>query len=225
MRKILSLILSILMIFTLSVPTFAATNNNTIENGIEYLTIYDEVNNTVQAAQKIIATGEIVYGPTIYVGSDTYAIAGSARVIGADIHQDTFLNFEYDIWETNPREWNLERPNGIFNQYYFRVYQNASNESYLRTWKDDVDTLNAEEFAAIGLVGLAGYNIVKAAIESHAALASGGLLSAAAIKSIKDAIKSTTAAAVAVGALCSAYNNCVLSYNDVLNHTDNIHYE
>ena len=87
-----------------------------------------------------------------------------------------------------------------------------------------MDTLNAEELAAIALVGLAGYNIVKAAIESHAALASGGLLTAAAIKSIKDAIKSTAAATVAVGVLCTAYNNCVLSYNDVLNHTDNIHY-
>ena len=94
----------------------------------------------------------------------------------------------------------------------------------LRDYKDDVDALNAAELAAIPLISLAAFNIVKAAIASHAAVASGGTLSPAAIKSIQSAIKATGAAAVSVGVVCSCYNNCALSYKYALNHTDNIHY-
>lgn len=108
--------------------------------------------------------------------------------------------------------------------YNFRVYQNDSNYDELRSWKSDVDALNAAEWAAIPLIGMAGYNIVQAAITSHAAIASGGVLTPAAIASIKVAGKWTSAAGVAVGLVCSTYNDCTLSYKQVLNKTDNIHY-
>jgi len=71
---------------------------------------------------------------------------------------------------------------------------------------------------------MAGYNIVKAAIESHAAIASGGILTPVAIASIKSVGTWTASAAVAVGVVCSTYNNYALSYKNVLNNTDNYHH-
>jgi hypothetical protein len=220
MKKFLSLMLSVVMSFTLAIPAFAADTTETAE----YLTIYNEEKNTVQAVIHNTITDEYIYGPEVEVESTVDTPTPAA--LGADVHQDTFLNFEYDIWydTQNGDEWNLERPKEIFSQGYFKTYQNDDNYSMLRDYKNDVDALNAAELAAIPLISLAAFNIVKAAIASHAAVASGGTLSPAAIKSIQSAIKATGAAAVSVGVVCSCYNNCALSYKYALNHTDNIHY-
>lgn len=218
-KKFLSAILSLSLIFSLAAPAFAAEP----EGNITYTTVINEENQTVQAILENTVTGEITYGPVVSYAEETSA---TPLVFGADIHQDTFLNFEYDIWTTNPREWNLERPSqDFFGQYYFRCYENSSNAEYLRTWKDDVDALNSAEWAAIPLIGMAGFNIVKAAIASYAAITTGGVLTAGAIASIKAAGKWSASAAIAVGVVCSTYNNCALSYSDVLNHTDNYHYD
>jgi hypothetical protein len=224
MKKFLSIMLSVAMIFSMSATAFAADDTQKyIEDGIQYLSIYNEEKGTVQAVQKNIETGECVYGPEIAVNENINA-GNISRVIGADIHQDTFLNFEYDIWETSPREWNLERPASIFSQEYFRCYENSSNRSELNDWKDDVDALNAQEWVVIGGIGVSAYQTVKAYIESHAAIASGGILTAAAIDSIKDACVALGATGVAIGLLCTTYNNCAMSFVNVMEETDNIHY-
>lgn len=133
---------------------------------------------------------------------------------------------EYDIWydTANGDEWNLERPAEIFSQQYFKTYQNNSNYDMLRDYKEDVDNLNAAEWAAIPLIGVAAFNVVKAAIVSHAAVASGGTLTPAAIASIKSAVTATGAAGVAIGLVCSTYNDCAISFKYALNNTNNIHY-
>lgn len=227
MKKLISVFLTVVMLLSMSLTAFAAENEpQYIENGIEYITVHDEVNNTVQAIQRNVVTGECVYGPLISVPfASEIEHTPMPAVFGSDIHQDTFLNFEYDIWETNPREWNLERPTSIFDQAYFRCYQNDSNRSELNDFKEDVDALNAQEWVVIGGIGLTAYNVVKAYIESHAAIASGGILTAAAIDSIKDACVSLGATTVAIGLLCTTYNNCAMSYKDALYATDNIHYD
>lgn len=172
-----------------------------IENSIQYISIYKEEKGTVQAAQKNIETGECVYGPEITV-NENINDENMNRVIGADIHKDIFLNFEYDIWEISPREWNLERPASISIQEYFRCYKNSSNRSELNDWKDDVDALNAQEWVVIGGIGVFAYQTVKAYIESHVAIASGGILTAATIDSIKDGCVALGAIGIAIGLLC-----------------------
>ena len=227
-KRLCAAILSAVMMFSVvSTSAFAVENEpKYVENGIEYITVHDDENNTVQAIQRDVATGECVYGPVISVPSASeIEQTPMPTVLGSDVHQDTFLNFEYDIWESDPREWNLERPTSIFNQAYFRCYQNSSNRSELNDFKEDVDALNAQEWVVIGGIGLTAYNTVKAYIESHAAIASGGILTVAAIDSIKDACASLGATSVAIGLLCTTYNNCAMSYKDALNATDNIHYE
>lgn len=225
-KKLVSVVMATAMIIGGSVNAFAAESPRFVDsNNIEYITIYNEENNTVQAVQKNHTTGECIYGPVISVNSNAENPEHDTNAARANkIHQDTFLNFEYDIWESNPREWNLERPNGVFDQYYFKCYENSSNSSELSDWKDDVDALNAQEFVVIGAVGVSAYEIIKAAIISHAAIASGGILTAEAIDSIKDAVVSTGATGVAIGLLCTCYNNCAMAYQDVFNATDNKHY-
>ncbi len=222
MKKFISILLPLTLVFILSVPAFAIELESS--DNIEYLTVYDEASHSVRAVKHNTITGEYIYGPSISVNDSDTNIEPTA--LGADVHQDTFLNYEYDIWfnTQSGNEWNLERPNEVFSQAYFKTYQNENNYDMLREYKSDVDSLNAAEWAAIPLIGVAGFNIVKAAITSHAALASGGVLSAAAIASIKSAVTATGAAGVAIGLVCSTYNDCAISYKNVLNNTDNIHY-
>ena len=120
MKKIVSAILSICLLVSVTTTAFAADISNQkvasiVENGIEYITLYDQENHTVQAIHKNIDTGESVYGPVISTITSTdinndNEIAPAA----AKIHQDTVLSFEYDIWLTTPNEWRLERPDGVF---------------------------------------------------------------------------------------------------------------
>lgn len=227
MKRFVSMMLAFVTVLTMTTVVFAQEPMGFVdENGIEYSTIYDKENNTVQAVLRDTNTGKYTYGPVVAVGVDTE----NPGQVGAEprakkIHQDTFLNFEYDIWDTNPREWRLERPNGIFSQYYFMCYENSSNSSELEDWKDDVDALNAQEFVVIGAVGLSVYEVVKAAITTHAAVATDGLLSGAAIDSIKNAVAAVGATGVAIDLLCTIYNNCAMSYKDVWKATDNYHYD
>ena len=172
MKKLLSIILCFTLILSLSATAFAAELDNAyVEDNIEYLTIYDEENNTVQAVQRNIITNECVYGPVITI--EDISQVPQTTALGADVHQDTFLNFEYDIWYDTAHgdEWNLERPNEMFSQQYFKTYQTTANYDMLRAYKSDVDDLNAAELAAIPVIGVAAFNIVKAAIVSHAAVA------------------------------------------------------
>lgn len=160
-KKLISIFLAFCLILGMNVTAFASTPL-TQSNEVEYLTIIDEEKGTVQAVRRNTVTGESIYGPLISVNNKTenpykYGVSTRAK----KIHQDTFLNYEYDIWETSPREWNLERPNTVFNQYYFKVYENASNKSELRNWKSDVDALNAQEWAVIGGVGLSVFNSIR----------------------------------------------------------------
>lgn len=218
MKRLLSIILSLSMFGSFPVTAFAAEPVSNTSDLIEYSTIYDEVNNTVQAVQYNTTTCEYQYGPVIAIESaDESEMSPSA--LGADVHQDTFLNFEYDIWYGSPNEWRLERPDGAFAQYYFKVYETDSNLSYLNDWKDDVNNLNAQEWAVLGGLGLSVFNVVKAAIISHAAIASGGILTAGAIEAIKDAAVSAGGTAVGVGLLCTTFNDCNRSYLAVADHS------
>lgn len=229
-EKISSLVIAIIMVLQLSAVTFANENNvKNIENGIEYLTVYNKANQTVQAIQHYIEKDEFVYGPVIQVDSmspNSVQLKSSLRSWGPNVHQDTFLNFEYDIWyrSGSKDEWSLQRPSSVFSQNYFKVYENNSNRDLLNNWKRDVDALNAQEWAVIGGVGLSIFNIVKAAIISHAAVATGGTLTAAAIDSIKDSAVAAGGTAIGIGFLCTTYNNCARSYRVIYNNTDNIHY-
>lgn len=70
---------------------------------------------------------------------------------------------------------------------------------------------------------MATFKILRAAVVSHAAISSGGALTTQAINSIISAIGATSAAGVAIGVVCSTYNDCNISYKKAFNDTNNIH--
>ena len=122
MKKIISILLALSMLFSLNTVAFAAESGTTDElqiveeNGtrtvslndgeLTYIVTYDTVNNTICVAQKDNNTGLVEYG-TVESTEITENSLVSAR---SKIHQDTFCNYEYDIYTGSPNEWNLERP-------------------------------------------------------------------------------------------------------------------
>lgn len=188
----------------------------------EYTTVFDTTNSTIQVFAKDISTNIVSVGAKVVSNEEEFLPENSPRSF--TIHQDTFTNFEYDIWAYNPQEWRLERPNGAFSQYYFKVYENSSNSSSLNEWFNAVNTLNDREWEAIASCSLALVSDAAAGFISGMAIASGGILSPAAITSIATAVGATgvgIAKIVAVGTQCNA---ALLAYSNVMRTSDNFHY-
>lgn len=241
MKKNLALVLSLVILSSSFNTVYASSNSNqtyktnqieldgitvttTIENKVEHIVEHNSIKNTVKAGTKNLITGEIIYGPEIEL--DTIEIKQQESNISTQratkIHQDTFLNYEYDIW-TNNLEWLLQRPKGVFKQSSFKTYENKSNSTELATWKSSVDSLNDQEWIVIGAATTSIFSIIKAAMISKAAIATGGILTRAATASIIKASGAVGTTAILVGSLITKFNNCTLSYNAVKKATNNIH--
>ncbi len=241
MKKVLSVMLAIVMLLTMSVTAFAADNISNdanasavkIEenNGVRiatysdetttYIVTYDTVNNTICVSQKDIATGVVTNGTTV----STIATTAEVQAASSTIHQDTFSNYEYDIYTGNPNEWNLERPDDDGSgQRYFMVYENSSNEDELDEWFDAVNALNDKEWEAVSGYGVALVTSAAAGFISGMAVASGGILTPGAITAIVAATGATGAAAVLLTQIGTCCNVCRMAYQDVYNATDNMHF-
>ena len=197
MKKIISILLALSMLFSLNTVAFAAESGTTDElqiveeNGtrtvslndgeLTYIVTYDTVNNTICVAQKDNNTGLVEYG-TVESTEITENSLVSAR---SKIHQDTFCNYEYDIYTGSPNEWNLERPKETGSgQNYFMVYENSSNSSQLDSWFNAVNSLNDKEWQAVSSYGVALVTSAAAGFISGMAVASGGILTPGAITAI-----------------------------------------
>ena len=173
MKKIISILLALSMLFSLNTVAFAAESGTTDElqiveeNGtrtvslndgeLTYIVTYDTVNNTICVAQKDNNTGLVEYG-TVESTEITENSLVSAR---SKIHQDTFCNYEYDIYTGSPNEWNLERPKETGSgQNYFMVYENSSNSSQLDSWFNAVNSLNDKEWQAVSSYLPVAYKMV-----------------------------------------------------------------
>lgn len=241
MKKLISVALVVAMLLSMSVTASAAENSDTSflpavqvsevdgirtatysDDKTTYIVTYDMLNNTVRVAQKDIESGVITYGST----ESTLMNDSGVDVASSTIHQDTFCNFEYDIYVGNPNEWNLERPddNDGSGQLYFMVYENSSNEEELDTWFDAVNALNDKEWEAVSDCGLAIVSAAAAGFVSGMAVASGGILTAGAISTIVAAAGATGAAATTIAQIGTCCNVCRLAYNDVYIATDNMHF-
>jgi hypothetical protein len=115
--------------FNLSVYEVAGIRTSvTRDKTSQYIVVYDSVKNTMQVSIKNVKTGLIVEGEAIE------AIAAQRPLLAkGTIHQDTFSNYEYDVYTGSPNEWNCERPNGN-GQGYFMTYENNSNTTQLNNY-------------------------------------------------------------------------------------------
>ena len=237
MKKIISILLALSMLFSLNTVAFAAESGTTDElqiveeNGtrtvslndgeLTYIVTYDTVNNTICVAQKDNNTGLVEYG-TVESTEITENSLVSAR---SKIHQDTFCNYEYDIYTGSPNEWNLERPKETGSgQNYFMVYENSSNSSQLDSWFNAVNSLNDKEWQAVSSYGVALVTSAAAGFISGMAVASGGILTPGAITAIVAATGATGTAAVLLTQVGTQCNVCLRAYWNVYNATDNMHF-
>lgn len=236
-EKIISILLALSMLFSLNTVAFAAESGTTDElqiveeNGtrtvslndgeLTYIVTYDTVNNTICVAQKDNNTGLVEYG-TVESTEITENSLVSAR---SKIHQDTFCNYEYDIYTGSPNEWNLERPKETGSgQNYFMVYENSSNSSQLDSWFNAVNSLNDKEWQAVSSYGAALVTSAAAGFISGMAVASGGILTPGAITAIVAATGATGTAAVLLTQVGTQCNVCLRAYWNVYNATDNMHF-
>lgn len=240
MKKVISIVLSLVMLLSMSVTAFAAESNLSTANSVvqvvdtngvrtatysdsttTYIVTYDTVNNTICVAHKDIETGTVTYGSTVSTNIST----AITRAASSTVHQDTFSNYEYDIYTGNPNEWNLERPDDDGKgQRYFMVYENSSNEEELDAWFDAVNALNNKEWEAVSSYGVALVTSAAAGFISGMAVASGGILTPGAITAIVAATGATGAAAVLLTQIGTCCNVCRMAYQDVYNATDNMHF-
>lgn len=188
----------------------------------EYTTVYNTINNTIQVFAKDISTNKISSGTLM--STDTNKILSDLTSTRSTIHQDTFSNFEYDIWTGEENEWNLERPSGAFSQYYFMVNENDSNDEELDEWYSAVNNLNDKEWEAVATCSLALVKTAAAGFISGMAASSSGILSVAAIKSIVEATEAAGDGVVALERVGACCNDCLLTYMDVYDSTDNMHF-
>ena len=184
----------------------------------EYTTVFNTVDNTIQVFAKNLLTNVVSAGVLVSTDIDTKITLQTV------IHQDTFSNFEYDIYTGNPNEWNLERPSGAFSQYYFMVYENSSNEAELDKFYNGVNTLNDREWDAVAAYSLALVTTAASGFISGMAVASGGILTPAVIASIVAATGATGNAAVALARIGTSCNDCLRAYMEVYHATDNMHF-
>jgi len=193
------------------------------DGAITYVVEYDTINETICVSQVDNVTKITTYGTV--ESTSTPSVMLSPASIQSTIHQDTFCNYEYDIYTGNPNEWNLERPQETGSgQYYFRVYENSSNTNQLDKWFDAVNTLNDKEWQVVTSYGVALVTSAAAGFISGMAVASGGILTPGAITAIVAATGATGTAVTLLTQVGTQCNVCLRAYWNVYNATNNIHY-
>ena len=70
----------------------------------EYTVVYNQIDNTIQLNVKDLKTGTVSRGSVESINKDT---TNPIMQLASNVHQDTFCNFEYDVWFCSQDEWNL----------------------------------------------------------------------------------------------------------------------
>ncbi|MGL5254199.1 MAG: geobacillin-26 family protein [Brevinema sp.] len=194
MKKLLSMILSLAMVFSLSAIAFAASPTNqynaiiledtaskTISQASDDQFIYTVTKDKIAGTMQVTTTEKATN--TVDVG----AVVASAEFMDkptpyASLNENTFTNYEYTKTYGNPNTWELRRPDGsLAGTYYFKTYEViGKNDGYITTFKNAVDTINSKEGEMVITLGITGLGDIVAAATSAGAIASGGVLTPAA---------------------------------------------
>ena len=169
-KSIIAIVLSLSMVFTLSLPAFASEGINVIETASERIAVSEEngkineaifdkinfvltVNIYSKSDNSLIESTQTDLSSIYSIGEDVlrnqydnYGITPFASVISSE---NTFCNFEYTRYSDNT--WELRRPQAnTLNWYYKNVTQNDNNKDNLLLYKASVEKINVLEFTVIG---------------------------------------------------------------------------
>lgn len=241
MKRIVSILLSLVMLLTMvpsafatesvvKIPGLSVSRSASIgiasDSEYEYISILDMEKGTAQAVIRSIQTGEYSYGPVVVIDSITRSDDSNnpslfPLAMSPTSHQDTFSNYEYDIWEmVEDTEWRLERPKDEIRQYYFMTIQVSKNWDELLNFRNCVDDLNDIELALIGDVGMTTVKAIIALATSLAAKTTYGALSPVAWDSVADAVQTGISAYGTFTSFCDIYNSTAKAYSDAFEVSD-----
>lgn len=229
MKKFLSAILALTMVFAMSATAFAAeptdqyntiilqdTESKTVsqasDNQFIYTVTKDKIAGTMQVTTTEKATNTVDVGAV--VASTEFTNQPTTR---ASLKENTFTNYEYTKTYGNPNTWELRRPDGsLFGTHSFKTYEIVGkNDGYIAKFKNAVDTINSKEGEIVITLGIAGLGDIVAAATSAGAVASGGVLTPAAWTAIL--------AAAGLNAnylrVCQDYDNACKNAYDAYNDT------
>ena len=244
MKKIIALVLSLAMVFTLSMPAFAAetvSSNNTqmipeveVEevNGVrtaissddyaEYTISFDRNAMSLSIVIKELSTGTetstTVYASDIELMSLTRA---SSSVYTTSL-------YAYERTKSSTRtEWYLQRPKQASEgegSFYFKCWENNSNSSELDEFKKAVETLSQKEAELTAAAGvLSGTMLVTGVLGLFISAGTAGL-AAPAVAALIASIGLTGPAAIAANAVALQCNTCFEKIENVYYATDNMHF-
>lgn len=163
--------------------TTAINVSNNIRLGITkestyiYIVENNEEQNTVTLLKKDYQ-GNVIFNEVFNTKEEPFEpqVEGiSTRA--ASKKQNTFSDYEYTVWYTDPTEWELRIPGGSF-----RTYETNHNRNYINSFYNAVEKINSLELKYISTVGLQGLTMVLVAIATGgiAALISGAAIGGAA---------------------------------------------
>lgn len=236
MKRLISLFLAICLSFAtvpmafasespITVPGLTVSSDAEISSAMDeenvYYFIYDWENGTAQAVVENRQTGELFYCPVVGFDSisadDDETTNVPSRSSSPTYHQDTFSNFEYDIWEgVIDSDWLLQRPRDEFRQYEFMTFEDSDNRSELVNFRRCVDSLNDQELYVIAVVGDFVLKSIVAGMTSAAAYSTYGVLSPAAVTALLEAYDASDPAFESLHYLADLYNSCAYAYFDAL---------
>lgn len=132
----------------------------------KYIATLIKTSNTVTLEKIDKATLETVSINTYPLNTKPHSKDTEITTMAASSYENTFSNYEFTIWYTNPIKWELRRPNGILNTYYFQTYETSRNRDALLAFQSKVYEINDIEWEYIASVGLEALTGVIGAILS-----------------------------------------------------------
>lgn len=237
-RKIVSLLLVLGILFSLSVPAFASEVSETAgdeivlvqeENGVrtviardhknEYTVVYDLSSGTITFTERNILT-DVESSATVSV-YDVQVQRSVERAV--TVTQDTDSGFLYSKTTGSPNQWRLERPklkDEGSGRFYFKCDEDSSNKSYLDAFMSAVTTLANNEATLENKAGVAKFTAFITGVLAGFAAGTGGTLAGTAISALVTTIGLTGAAKEAAEVVANQCNVCMSAYFDVFNNSD-----
>lgn len=182
MKKLLTIMLSLVMLFTMSATVFAAESSVNTISGIvitedsesvrvaevvdeeyRYVFTYDKGNNTMTSERfnldnELEVTAVVnVNDETIYDSKTNTTV--STRAVITSKYTESIYGYEYA--NSNPKEWKLTRAKYAYESndagYYFKAKQTATNKSDLDNFRIAVDKIASKESTLKVQVGITAF--------------------------------------------------------------------
>lgn len=181
MKKIISLVLSLVMLMSISVTAFASETQALADVGMTieetettriaraydgdtlYVSTLDKVSNTMtterfspDGTRNAVATVDLNQN---IISAIDYTTGETTRA--TTVSKTTESKYAYEYTNTSPKKWKLVRPKyageASSGGYYFRANQTTTNKSDLNEFRVTVNSIASKESELKTLVGLASF--------------------------------------------------------------------